>query len=122
MNLALMALAAAQREADGIESRGYAWLITKDHMFADNPEYDDSGVTGPSDAPAHLLALLKQGEGTVFKMYDDDGELYYSGRLVTTDEAEGTEDACYGPLGDFGMPNAGAVRIHYPSKPEWDCE
>jgi hypothetical protein len=32
-----------------------------------------------------------------------------------------TEAACYGPLGDFGRPNAGCVEIRYPGHPEMDC-
>lgn len=87
----------------------YAWLITKDHLFDGSTiDRNEAGVTGPRRAPADLLARLQAGEGQEFRMYDDDGELYYEGRYLGDD----SEDM-FGPLDDFGMPNAGAVRIDY---------
>ena len=113
MNLLIRALTA-------VETPGYAWKITKDHL-ARTPDEDEAGTSGPGNASEHHMNLLKDGEGEVFKMYDDDGELYYTGRLVFDDDMEGTEEACYGPLSDFGMPNAGCTEIRYPRKPEWNC-
>lgn len=49
---------------------------------------------------------LKAGEGQRFRMYDDDGELYYDGRIVG--DYDGFE-----PLDDFGMPNVGCTNIRY---------
>jgi hypothetical protein len=98
----------------------YAWIITKDHLAEPGDTDTDVGTTGPSDAPDDLIALLSDGKGHTFRMYDDDGELYYTGRLVARDDEMG-EDECYGPLGDFGMPNAGAVTITYAGHKEWDC-
>lgn len=40
-----------------------------------------------------------------FRMYDDDGILYYEGRA--------DEDTSFEPLDDFGMPNAGCTYIKY---------
>ncbi|WP_144662916.1 hypothetical protein [Paenarthrobacter nicotinovorans] len=34
--------------------------------------------------------------------------------------AEGTEEACAGPLDDFGRPNAGCTYITWEDHPEWD--
>jgi hypothetical protein len=39
-----------------------------------------------------------------FKMYDDDGELYFEGRMETPD---------FHPLDDFGMPGYGCTEIKY---------
>ena len=52
-------------------------------------------------------------------MYDDDGELYYGGRLMTDEGA--TESACVGPLIDYGQPAAGCTSICYPGHPGMDC-
>lgn len=100
----------------------YAWVIDRDHLDeSSGRDGADAGVTGPRDAPDDLLERLQQGEGTKFTMRDDDGILYYSGRLVTTADGAGSEEACYGPLGDFGAPNAGCVEVSYRDRPEWDC-
>ena len=113
MNIYLRALA---RELDGPSA--YAWIIDRDHTEVTS---GDAGVTGPSDAPAELLERLAAGEGYTFTMRDDDGELYYTGRGIATDDELGSEAFAYGPLGDFGMPNAGAVEITWAGHPEWDC-
>ena len=103
------------------EPARYAWVITKDHLWRDGDTgASDVGTMGPSDAPAELVERLNKGEGDTFKMYDDDRELYYTGRGLTLDD-EWDENACYGPLGDFGKPNAGAVTIEWPGHRDRDC-
>jgi hypothetical protein len=98
----------------------YGWVIDKDHLYRDGREYDadESGTMGPRTMTPKHKAALRRGEGVTFTMYDDDGIPYYTGRVVA-DEMD--EAACYGPLGDFGLPNAGAVSIRYPDHPEYDC-
>jgi len=142
VNLYLRALAEA---IDGPRDY-YAWIITKDHLaeceghdgtsdaellagvnigtttYCDgtcNP--GEAGTTGPSTAPQALLDRLAAGQGHTFRMYDDDGELYYTGRLLRDeDNPRYDEDtALRGPLADYGEPNAGAVRIEYHGHPEW---
>jgi hypothetical protein len=101
----------------------HAWIITKDHLC--DGEYidrDEAGVCGPSDADEDLLRRVKAGEGKTFRMWDDDGELYYTGRLLTTEDRWGEEDVMVAPLRDFGTPNAGAVLIKWHGHPEWTCE
>ena len=82
-------------------------------MLADNA----ATITGLSSAPDELLAKLKDGDGMEFRMGDDDGELYYSGRFVPADLSDGDEG--FGPLDDFGRPNAGAVTIKYKAGAVW---
>lgn len=95
----------------------YAWMITGDYI-----DTDSVGIAGPHNAPADLLDRLSAGEGHIFKLYDDDGEHYYTGLALWADDCEpGEEEFCYGPLGDYGAPNAGAVRILWNNHPEWDC-
>jgi hypothetical protein len=49
--------------------------------------------------------IIKDGFIEKFKMFDDDGELYYSGYAKP--------DADFDPLDDFGTPNAGCTEIQY---------
>lgn len=82
----------------------YAWTID----WA-NPEFLDgeAGIAGPRNMHPTLKKLLTHaGEGTEFRMYDDDGIHYYTGRIVG--DYEGFE-----PLDDFGMGNAGCTDIRY---------
>jgi hypothetical protein len=96
----------------------YGWTIDKDHLIDQFPDIgkDEAGIRGPRDITPEIEAKLDAGEGHVFRMYDDDGELYYTGRLVgdKDDEIEG-----FAPLNDFGTPNAGAVRIDYKEGRSW---
>jgi hypothetical protein len=80
----------------------YAWVITRDHL-------DDKAVyvAGPHDATPEQLAVARK-DGKPFNIYDDDGYLYYSGRYVGPDD-----EAMFGPLDDYGAPNAGATEIRY---------
>lgn len=126
----------------------YAWIIDCDHLYdPENASFttDEAGTVGPIGA--HLgernASRLRSLEGEdldnavelakielsrnypnhhQFRMYDDDGELYYTGTLYWSGPAdeEPEEQWLYGPLNDFGTPNAGAVRISYTGKPEWD--
>ena len=91
----------------------YAWIIDVDHI-----EMNETPTMGPSNMTPELAArliALKKDEGQKFKMYDGDGELYYSGRIIG--EYDGFE-----PLDDFGMPNAGCTEIKlYNNKTrEWE--
>ena len=90
----------------------YGWIITRDYITpADERESTYSvGTMGPRNMPAELDDRLRTGEGVAFRLLDDDGEIYYHGRLITTDP--GGEDE-FGPLNDFGTPNAGATDIQY---------
>jgi hypothetical protein len=80
----------------------YGWIIDKVNLeFLDE---DEVGTKGPADISSTHSEALDNGEGKQFKMFDDDGEWYYTGRIV------GEYDG-YEPLDDFGDPNAGATQI-----------
>ncbi len=81
---------------------GYVWCITEDHIN-DGAEV---GTVGPNKPDDELVVMCSSGFGTKFKMYDDDGVLYYSG--VINGKWDGFE-----PLDDFGTPSAGCTRIKY---------
>jgi len=80
----------------------YGWIITKDHLVETGYSGpSEVGVTGPRGCEFTEEELNK---GQLFRMYDDDDILYYTGRIV------GERDGCE-PLFDFGMPNAGCTRL-----------
>lgn len=82
------------------------FIIDKDYIAIPNmPKGTNDnavGVAGPSDYTGDGSELKER-----FKMYDDDGELYYEGRCSSKS---------FEPLDCFGMPNAGATEIRYYSK------
>ena len=88
----------------------YVWTITKDHLFEPGDKClgrDEAGVTGPRGAAGPI------SEGSAFRMFDDDGSLYYEG--VIAGDFTGFE-----PLDDFGTPNAGCTAIKYLRNGEWE--
>lgn len=118
----------------------YAWIIDKDHLSgpggefynAEEPDHGE-GVIGPSACEHHHQFGMYYEDNKAeltrnydnhhqFRMYDDDDILYYTGTLFWNGPADHLEEEqAYGPLGDYGMPSAGAVLIKYTDKPEWDC-
>ena len=91
----------------------YGWIIDDDKVTSGGPgDRDDNGTMGPGAITPDHQAALKAGEGEKWKAYDDDGEHYYTGRIVG--EYDGFE-----PLEDFAMPNAGAVEIKYLHDGQW---
>ena len=72
----------------------YNWTITRDYI----ENGAETGLTGPRNKSRHTA------NETAFRMYDDDGELYYAGKIWG--DFYGDE-----PLDDFGTPNAGCIEI-----------
>jgi hypothetical protein len=93
----------------------YEWTIT--HDFIAEPEAEQGtnlnavGVFGPRGAKRTHEEIAADPNGKKFRMFDDDGELYYEGILVGGDGFE--------PLDDFGSPNAGATAIKYKENGVW---
>ena len=89
------------------------WLITQDHLFDPDLERSKEGkmVVTPEiqsvwqEVDYEATAKEIKSKGTHFKIYDDDGELYYSGYC--------TDDSSFSPLLDFAQPYAGATEIRY---------
>lgn len=79
-----------------------AFLITEDKIS----NGEAVGTEGPFGITEEVKARLQAGEGLRFKMYDDDGELYYHGLYIEEDDSDEFE-----PLDCFGLPNAGCTRI-----------
>ena len=95
----------------------YAWVITIDHLYEEavkegDFEYkNEAGVSGPFGATDAQIAKALSKNGRAFRIYDDDGIWYYSGKLYEEPGTEGEND--FGPLDDWGTPNAGATEIRY---------
>lgn len=90
----------------------YAWIITTDHLAREG-ERSDAGKVGPRTITPEQIAALAAGKGRTFYLYDDDRERYYSGRAIWSPDFEGTEQQVFGPLDDFGAPNAGCTLIKW---------
>jgi len=81
-----------------------AWIIDRDYL----PD-----LTAPAGTLANAKGLAGprsyQGDGSElcepFRLLDDDGEVYYRGRS--------SDSSSFGPLDDFGAPNAGCTEIQY---------
>lgn len=86
----------------------YVWLITQDY-FPESWSPSRIGLTGPRAATPEQIEGIKDGvDGSFeeFKMFDDDKNLYFEGRI--SGDYEGFE-----PLDDFGMPDSGCTSIWY---------
>jgi hypothetical protein len=110
-------------------SAPYAWQVTYDHL-----DHVRDDTHGPRDVDDDLLIRLRafialgqknapppvnDGDPEWFKIYDDDGELYYTGARIGL---QGPTEYGFEPLDDYGTPNAGATEIHYldPTTGKWD--
>ena len=94
----------------------YAWVITRDHL-----EHTNERIIGPhncTEAQREILMHPRTNADklTRFRIYDDDGELYFSGWFLGDSEAE----EAFGPLDDFGAPDSGATEIRYLRGEEWE--
>jgi len=88
----------------------YPWIITETYNCVCN---EATPITGPRTITDAQVAVLVNGGGHQFKMYDDDGVLYYYGRCAEQE---------FSPLDDYGTPNAGCteIRYHNAETGEWD--
>lgn len=94
-----------------------AWIITKDYLYEEEvKECLELGEAVWSKSSVGVQSKLwkawNEAHPTApryaFKMYDDDGMLYYAGLCTSCDD-----NKAFDPLNDYGTPNAGAVRIDY---------
>ena len=98
----------------------YAWVITRSYIANSIPFEDRYGsvsvpvdIAGPSGASDAILAKAAS-DGVPFRMYDDDGILYYVGRCYSDEGTEnGLGEEFFGPLEDYGGPGAGCTEIRY---------
>jgi hypothetical protein len=84
-----------------------SWTITKDLLG----NGEENGVTGPRNAALNADEIKAHPDAVEFRMKDDDGEVYYYGKLVGDD--------LFAPLDDFGMPNAGCTSVEVKEDGQW---
>jgi hypothetical protein len=82
----------------------YGWIITAVH---DDEDYGP-GKKGPRDITPEIEDQLDHGQGLLFQMLTDDGELIYEGRYIGPDD-----ETLFAPLDDYGEPNYGCTVIKY---------
>lgn len=89
----------------------YGWILDVDTIY--DPVTDEGGpavgLVGPRLIHPEIEQLLREGHGDRFRMLDDDGMVYYEGRIAGRD----TNHFMFAPLDDFGRPNAGCTTIEY---------
>ncbi len=109
----------------GIVRPAYAWTIDKypitkdpDDGYEFQAEPDGTVSQGPGDVDPALLQRLADGEGERFRMLDDDGTVYFEGRILIpgeTGEDSDAGDMHSAPLWDLGEAY-GCVTIQYRAK------
>jgi hypothetical protein len=93
----------------------YGWIVTKD-FIEDESKCIEVDVIGPRGCPFTKEELISKG--TPFKLFDDDGNLYYEGFVIADANAP---ESIFGPLDDYGGPNAGCVDMKVlNSNKEWE--
>ena len=99
-------------------------IIDKDFINEDDPTYNRSG-TVLNETPQYGIERamgvdpsIPAGDNLVkFRLFDDDGELYYEGRLTDDDDCENQSAALR-----FGEADAGATVILVERNGEWVME
>lgn len=104
------------------------WIITVDHLEARMTQHGIPSSVGKMRGPKELVAELKtlapeakaarveQFKATLnfeFRLYDDDGELYFTGLCLDLDQQDG--DSAFQPL-DWATADSGCTRMDYRKK------
>lgn len=87
----------------------FGWVVDKEYDFGESKVGIDTEVMGPRNATATKEEIVAQG--IHFKMYDDDGNLYYSGYVLADDDHNE-----FMPLDHYGAPNAGCTYMKLRNK------
>lgn len=72
---------------------------------------DVTGVIGPLHANEDYMKALRHGDGLVFRLMGESGNVVYKGRLIGANEFQ--------PLYAFGAPFAGCVSIQFLFRGHW---
>ena len=86
------------------------WIITHDFLFSENDTYCAVGRSSCDFEDVKRESLQNQ-----FRLYDDDGELYYEGLSDDSDS-----EKAFDPLDDFGLGSAVCTEIHYLRNGNWE--
>ena len=106
------------------------WIITKDKINTGGPFDVESRAYKVWNAPKDTKAQYKEcppeamepfkrafarGLNYEFRLFDDDGELYYEGKCKDLDQQD--EESAFAPL-DWAEHDAGCTRMDYRKKGE----
>lgn len=94
------------------------YVITRDHLAPADVRrtFGTRHLEGLRDyMKACTAAELARLGGTAFRLYDDDGELYFSGRYFGDPNAQGA----FAPL-DWAAHDSGCTRIDYRRAGKWE--
>ena len=86
------------------------FVITKDHLAEDESESCVGHRPTNFNGKKHADPALDDEDAERFKMYDDDGNLYFEGMLSANPDLDGFE-----PLDEFGI-TFGCTEIRYLNK------
>lgn len=114
---------------DALREQNMLWIITADHINGKTPDDTPSRVNrfranrtfaealrvAPAEAKPAMLQAFRDAMNFEFRLYDDDGELYYEGLCKDLDQQDG--DSAFGPL-DWAMNDAGCTTMKYRKKGE----
>lgn len=91
------------------------WIIDNDLIndYVEEPPINQEGTHSSDYDPI----IFMQMDRVQWRVKDDDGEIYYEGRM-TKERLEDSEDRAFGPL-DFAIANAGATSMEYLENGEW---
>jgi hypothetical protein len=97
----------------GNEGQPIGWIITKDHLKKDTADWKSRvGYTSQGwDSETDSLATTK------FRLYDDDGILYYEGRLIDDEWGDSQDWAL-----EWGKYDAGCTTIKVLIGRKWKQE
>lgn len=106
------------------------WIITEDHTSTGGTpdtivgkhradrEWIATRKAATPEVRAEMLDAFKAAMTDEFRLFDDDGELYYTGLCLDLDDQDG--DSAFQPL-DWAMNDSGCTRMDYRKKgaTEW---
>lgn len=82
------------------------WVITKDYTSA--RKYRSTFIASSKKTESIPLIEVGMKMPYKFRLYDDDGNLYYEGY-----SDDNSSEKAFAPLDDYGMPNDGCTEIRY---------
>ena len=86
-----------------------AWWIEQDYIDGGKAVGEWNGRFRPENDSIEMCRKVCKHP---FRMYDDDGILYYEGYS--------NDSSSFQPLDEFGMPNAGCTEIKYLENGKWE--
>lgn len=87
------------------------WIIDKDRI-------NDQDMCREGVHSRDYRTAAFEAAGTIkWRVKDDDGEIYYEGRM-TLERLNGDGERAFGPL-DFAMADAGATSLEYLQRGAW---